>query len=413
MTRSNKNNKQNNTISPEMVRALLAEAGEQDLFGRNGFFQQLKQSLANGMLEGEMEHHLGYEKHDKSPKDQENRRNGHYAKSVISGDETLELQVPRDRSGDFEPHLVPKGVRRFAGFDDKVISMYARGMTIREIQEHLYEIYGTDVSPDLISRVTEKVLDEVNAWQNRPLDELYPIIFLDCIHVKTRDNHMVANKAVYLALAVNMEGQKEVLGLWISKNEGAKFWMQVVTELKNRGVADVFIACVDGLKGFEEAINAVFPQTIVQLCIVHMVRNSLKFVPWKDRKAVAADLKTIYSAPSEAAALLELEAFRQKWDDKYPTIADIWQRNWIGIAPCLAFPEFIKKAIYTTNAIEAINRQIRKIIKNKGVFPNDDAVKKSIFLALKNAQKKWTMPIHNWPLALSQFAILFADRVKF
>jgi putative transposase len=413
MRKSNKNNNQNNNISPETVRELLAQAGGQDLFGRDGFFHQLKVSLANGMLEGEMEHHLGYEKHDKSAKPFENRRNGHYEKSVITGEETLELQVPRDRDGGFEPRLVPKGVRRFAGFDDKVISMYARGMTMREIQEHLYEIYGTDVSPDLISSVTEKVLEEVNAWQNRPLDELYPIIFLDCIHVKTRDNHMVANKAVYLALAVNMEGQKEVLGLWISKNEGAKFWMQVVTELKNRGVQDVFIACVDGLKGFEEAINAVFPQTTVQLCIVHMVRNSLKFVPWKDRKAVAADLKSIYSAPSEAAALLELEAFRQKWDHKYPTIADIWQRNWTGIAPCLAFPEFIKKAIYTTNAIEAINRQIRKIIKNKGVFPNDDAVKKSIFLALKNAQKKWTMPIHNWPLALNQFAILFADRIKF
>lgn len=409
---TNSKNKLNN-IDQNLIKELINQAGGQNLFGRDGFFQQLKQSLANGMLEGEIEHHLGYEKHDKSPKNNSNRRNGHYSKTVLSDEDTLDLQIPRDRDNNFEPKLIPKGVRRLIGFDDKVISLYARGMTMREIQEHLHEIYGTSVSHELISNVTDKVIGEVTAWQNRPLDEIYPIIYLDCIHVKTRDNSMVTNKAVYLAIGINMEGKKEVLGLWISKNEGAKFWMQVVTELKNRGVADVFIACVDGLKGFEEAINAVFPQTTVQLCIVHMVRNSLKFVPWKDKKAVAADLKTIYSAPSEEAALQQLDVFREKWDDKYSTIADIWQRNWAGIAPCLAYPQFIKKAIYTTNIIEAINRQIRKIIKNKGVFPNDEAVKKSIFLALKNAEKKWTMPIRNWPQALNQFAILFADRVKF
>ena len=256
-------------------------------------------------------------------------------------------------------------------------------------------------------------MDDVIAWQNRPLEKLYPIVYLDCIHIKARDNHMPHNKAVYIALAVNMEGKKEILGLWISKNEGAKFWMQVVTELKNRGVEDILIACVDGLKGFEEAINTVFPETIVQLCIVHIVRGSMKFVPWKDKKRVAADLKSIYSAPSEEAALLELELFKEKWDAKYPTISIIWQRNWEAITPCLAFPQHIKKAIYTTNAIEAVNRQIRKIIKNKGVFPNDQAVKKSLYLALQNAQKKWTMPIWNWPLALNQFAILFEDRIKF
>lgn len=400
------------TIKPELIKELLSQAKGQELFGQEGFIEQLKRGLVDGMLEGEMEHHLGYQKHEKTPKFSDNRRNGHYQKTVISGDDTLELNIPRDREGNFEPQLIPKGVRRLEGFDDKVISLYARGMTMREIQEHLYEIYGTQVSHDLISNVTEKVLEEVKVWQNRPLDEVYPIIYLDCIHVKTRDNHMVHNKAVYIALAVNMEGQKEVLGIWISKNEGAKFWMQVVTELKNRGVSDIFIACVDGLKGFEEAINAVFPETIVQLCIVHMVRNSLKFVPWKDKKAVAVDLKTVYTSPSEDAAMQALEGFQDKWGEKYSTIVDIWRRNWQGIVPCLAFPEFIKKVIYTTNAIEAINRQIRKIIKNKGVFPNDDAVKKSIYLALKNAQKKWTMPIRNWPQALNQFAILFADRVK-
>ena len=410
MTKQHKNKQQ---ISPELINSLIEEVGAQELFGQKGFFQSLKESLVNGMLEGEIDHHLGYRKHDKAPKPSDNRRNGHYSKTVISDDDTLNLQIPRDRSGDFEPLLIPKNIRRLDGFDDKVISLYARGMTMREIQGHLYEIYGVDVSHDLISNVTEKVVDELNIWQNRPLDEVYPIVYLDCIRVKTRDNNMVENKAVYVAIGVNMEGKKDVLGLWMSKNEGAKFWMQVVNEIKNRGVSDIFIACVDGLKGFEEAINAVFPKTSVQLCIVHMVRNSLKFVPWKDRKAVAADLKEIYNAPTEDAALLQLEAFREKWDDKYPTISDIWQRNWTGIAVCFAYPEFIKKAIYTTNAIEAINRQIRKIIKNKGVFPNDEAVKKSIFLALKNAQKKWTMPIQNWPQALNQFAILFDERMKF
>ena len=372
-------------LDQELIKTLLSQAEGQDLFGKEGFFQQLKTSLANAMLEGEMENHLGYSKHAKGGKWTENRRNGHYPKSVITTDETLDLSVPRDRNGGYEPRLIPKGVRRFEGFDDKVISMYARGMTVREIQDHLYEIYGTEVSHDLISEVTDKVLGEVTAWQNRPLDDVYPIVYLDCIHVKARDNHTIINKAIYLAVAVNMEGHKEVLGLWISKNEGAKFWMQVVTELKNRGVQDILIACVDGLKGFEEAITAVFPQTTVQLCIVHLIRNSLRFVPWKDRKAVATDLKAIYSAPSEVAATQGLEVFREKWDDKYPTIADIWQRNWSQIVPCLAYPEFIKKAIYTTNAIEAINRQIRKIIKNKGVFPNDNAIIKSVYLALKNA----------------------------
>jgi putative transposase len=405
-------NKKNKAIDQDLLKALVSHAEGQELFGRDGFFQHLKESLANCMLEGEMEHHLGYSKNSKDEKSTENRRNGHYPKSVVSSDETLNLSIPRDREGHFEPKLVPKGVRRFDGFDDKVISMYARGMTVREIQEHLYEIYGTEVSHDLISEVTDQVLDEVTTWQNRPLDESYPIVYLDCIHVKARDNHTIINKAVYLAIGVNMEGHKEVLGLWLSKNEGAKFWMQVVTELKNRGIQDILIACVDGLKGFEEAITAIFPETIVQLCIVHLIRNSMRFVPWKDRRAVARDLKAIYSSPSEESATQALASFQKKWDHKYPTIADIWQRNWAQIVPCLAFPEFIKKAIYTTNAIEAINRQIRKIIKNKGVFPNENSIKKLVYLALKNASKKWTMPIKDWAMALNQFAILFPDRVR-
>ncbi len=404
--------KPKNDLSPELIKALLKHADGKELFGAEGFLQQLKRDLVNGVLEGEKDHHLD-PKHDKAPKPANNRRNGHHTKTVIAGDDTLDLNIPRDHDGDFESQLAPKGVRQLDGFDDKVISLYARGMTMREIQEHIYEIYGTKVSHELISSVTDKVMDEVTAWQSRPLESLYPIVFLDCIHIKTRDNHRVHNKAAYIALAVNTEGKKEVLGLWISKNEGAKFWMQVVTELKNRGTQDILIARVDGLKGFEEAIHTVFPKTTVQLCIVHRVSNSMKFVPWKDKKAVADDLKVIYSAPSEEAALMELKNFREKWDDKYPTISDIWQRNWAGITPCLAFPHDIKRAIYTTNAIEAVNRQIRKIIKNKGVFPNDTAVKKSLFLALQNAQKKWTMPIRNWPQALNQFAILFNDRMTF
>lgn len=402
-----------NLIPSDLMKQLINHVGDQELFGRNGFFQQLKQNLVNGMLEGEIDHHLGYGKHDKEPKETDNRRNGYYPKSVISGEDTLALQVPRDREGSFDPQVVPKGVRRFDSFDEKVISMYARGMTVREIQEHLYEIYGTEVCHDLISSVTDQVLEEVTSWQNRPLDPIYPIVYLDCLVVKTRDHQMIVNKAVYLAIGIGMDGQKDVLGLWISKTEGAKFWMSIMTELKNRGIQDIFIACVDGLKGFEEAIHAIFPQTTVQLCIVHMVRNSLKFVPWKDKKAVAADLKKIYEAPSEESALQQLNEFCKTWDQKYPTIGAIWHRHWAGIIPCLAYPDDIKKAIYTTNAIEAINRQIRKIIKNKGVFPNDEAIKKSIFLALKNAAKKWTMPIRNWSQALNQFAILFPDRLGF
>lgn len=395
----------------ELIQALVKQANGQELFGKNGFFQQLKEQLVNGVLEGEMEHHLGYEKHSKATKSDDNYRNGHYDKEVISGEDTLSLKIPRDREGEFEPKFIPKGVRRFDGFDDKVISMYARGMSMREIQEYLLEIYGTNVSAELISNVTDKVMDDVIAWQGRPLDTTYPIVYLDCIHVKTRDSHTVGNKAVYIALGVNMEGVKEVLGLWMSKNEGSKFWMQVVTELKTRGVQDILIACVDGLKGFEEAIHAVFPQTTVQLCIVHMIRNSLKFVPYKDQKEVAADLKTIYTATNEESAGKALEKFKNKWDNQYPIIGDIWTRNWAGIVPCLAFPDDIRKVIYTTNAIESVNRQIRKIIKSKGVFPHDDAVKKLIFLTLKNASKRWTMPIQNWRQALNQFAILFDNRV--
>ncbi|ASX28272.1 transposase [Rickettsia sp. MEAM1 (Bemisia tabaci)] len=391
----------------KLVSEILSQSDPSEIFGKEGIFQGIKKQIVNKILEKEMESHIGYEKHSKNEKYSDNRRNGNYEKTLIDPEgRKLTVEVPRDRDGEFEPQLIPKGVRKFEGFDDKVISLYARGMTIREIQGHLEELYATKVSSELISKVTDGILEEVTAWQNRALDNVYPIMYLDCIHVKARDNHVIINKAVYLAIGVNMEGKKELLGIWIGKNEGCKFWMQVVTELKNRGVAQIYVACVDGLKGFPEAINSIFPKTIVQLCIVHMVRNSVKYVSYKDLKAVTADLKAVYSAINEAEGLRELQNFAKKWDEKYPVIFDIWQRNWSGIAPFFSFPEDIRKAIYTTNAIESTNRQIRKIIKNKGVFPDDKSIQKIIFLALTNASKKWTMPIKNWAMALNQFAIL-------
>ena len=287
--------------------------------------------------------------------------------------------------------------------------MYGRGMSNRDIADYIGEIYGTEVSPQLISDVTDTVIEQVKEWQNRPLESIYPIVYLDCLFVKIRDGHTVKNKAVYLALDVNMEGQKEILGMWIQQTEGAKFWLQIITELQNRGVEKIFIACVDGLSGFENAIHSVFPKTIVQRCIVHMVRQSLNYVSWQDRKELAGDLREVYTAPTEDAAKQALDWFADKWDAKYPIISDIWRRNWDSISPFFAFPDFIRKAIYTTNAIEAVNRQIRKVIKTKGVFPNEQSVMKILFLALQNAAKKWTMPIRNWKQALNQFVILYPE----
>jgi putative transposase len=398
------------SINNQLVEELLSKADPSELFGRDGLFQQLKKQIIEKILASELDHELGYSKHSKVPKTDNNRRNGSYEKTVIDGDgRKLTVEVPRDREGEYNPQLIPKGLRRFNGFDEKVISLYGRGMTVSEIRGHLEEVYQTEVSGDLISTITDGVLEEVTRWQNRCLDRVYPILYLDCIYVKSRDNHIVINKAVYLAISVNMAGKKELLGIWVGKNEGAKFWMQVVTELKNRGVEQIYVACVDGLKGFPEAISSVFPSTIVQLCIVHMIRNSVKYVSYKDLKEVTSDLKQIYTANNEQIAQLELEKFAAKWDKKYPVISDIWRRNWSGIIPFFAFPEEIRKVIYTTNSIESVNRQIRKIIKNKGVFPDDKSIMKIIFLALQNAAKKWTMPIKDWALALNQFEILCGD----
>ena len=397
-------------IRQELLEELLKDyKSPEDLLGQGGLLKELTKALVEKALDGELTHHLGYPKHSVSKND--NARNGKSKKGLLTGHGKMEIVSPRDRNGSFEPELVKKRQTRFDGFDDKILSMYARGMTVREIQGHLEDIYAVEVSPDLISSVTDSVLDEVKAWQDRPLDAVYPIVFMDALRVKIRDNGHVINKAVYMALGVNLDGNKEVLGLWVAKEEGAKFWLKVVTELKNRGVKDMFIACVDGLKGFPEAIESVYPETQVQLCIVHMVRNSLRFVPWKDKKAVVADLKTIYTATNAEVAKENLNAFRTKWNEKYPTIADSWERNWEGLIPFLSYPDYIRKAIYTTNAIESMNRSLRKVTKNRGSFPNDESALKLLYLALRNISKKWTMPIRLWKQALNQFVILFPGRL--
>ena len=397
-------------IRQELLEELLKDyKSPEDLLGQGGLLKELTKALVEKALDGELTHHLGYSKHSASKSD--NARNGKSKKGLLTDHGKMEIVSPRDRNGSFEPELVKKRQTRFDGFDDKILSMYSRGMTVREIQGHLEDIYAVEVSPDLISSVTDSVLEEVRAWQNRPLDAVYPIVFMDALRVKIRDNGHVINKAVYMALGVNLDGHKEVLGLWVAKEEGAKFWLKVVTELKNRGLKDMFIACVDGLKGFPEAIESVYPETQVQLCVVHMVRNSLRFVPWKDKKAVVADLKTIYTATNAEEAKENLKAFRIKWNEKYPTIADSWERNWEGLIPFLSYPDYIRKAIYTTNAIESLNRSLRKVSKNRGSFPNDESALKLLYLALTNISKKWTMPIRLWKQALNQFAILFPGRL--
>jgi len=383
----------------------------EDLIGDSGLLKQLTKALIERAMKAEMTAHLGYEKHDAAGKKSGNSRNGKSKKTIKGEFGNMDIAVPRDRNSTFEPVIIPKGETRFTGFDDKIISMYARGMTTRDIQGHLQELYGVEVSPTLISQVTDAVTEEITLWQNRPLEEVYPIIYLDAVRVKVRHNGSVINKAVYLAIGVTLEGQKDVLGMWVAETEGAKFWLQVVTEIKNRGVKDIFIACVDGLKGFPEAIEAVFPDTQIQLCLVHMVRHSLRYVSWKQRKEVAADLKNIYSAPTVEQAEVNLAAFAAKWDASHPTISKSWRNNWERIIPLFGYPPEIRKAIYTTNAIESLNMSLRKVTKNRGSFPNDEAMIKLLFLALRNISKKWTMPIHDWKSALNQLTIIFETRM--
>ncbi|OXC79388.1 IS256 family transposase [Caballeronia sordidicola] len=401
---------------PELVKladSLLANYQKpEDLIGENGLLKQLTKMLVERALETEMSEHLGHGKSEAVTNATGNTRNGHSAKTLQGEFGELPLDIPRERQGGFEPKLVARHQTRWTGFDDKIISLYARGLSVREIQSHLEEMYGTEVSPTLISAVTDAVSEEVKLWQGRPLDALYPIIYLDCIHVKVRDSGAVRTKAVYLAIGVNMDGHKEVLGLWIAQTEGAKFWLQVVTELKTRGVQDIFIACVDGLKGFPEAIEAVYPKAAVQLCIVHMVRNSLNYASWKLQREVAADLRTIYTSLTVEVAEQMLSAFEAKWDKDYPLIGQSWRRNWARVIPFFDYPPEIRKVIYTTNAIESINMSLRKVIKTRSSFPTDDAVMKLFYLALNNISKKWSMPIRDWKAALNRFAIQFEDRMS-
>jgi putative transposase len=399
-------------IRDELLDELLADYKKpEDVIGENGLLKRLTKRLVERAMNAELADHLGYQKHDPAGYHSGNSRNGTTRKTLKGDFGEIELETPRDRNGSFEPKMVAKGQTRFTGFDDKIVSMYARGMTSRDIQGHLEEIYGVEVSPALISNVTEAILEEVQAWQNRPLDEFYPIVYLDALRVKIRAEHQIENRAVHVAIGVNLEGTKEVLGLWVGDHEGAKFWLQVLTQIQNRGVKDIFLCCVDGLKGFPEAIQAVYPRTEVQLCIVHLVRASLNYVSWKRRKDVAVDLRKIYRAATEAEAELRLGEFECKWESMYPMVSQIWRRNWEHIRPFFAHPEEIRKAIYTTNAIESLNMSLRKIIKTRGSFPHEEAALKLLYLALRNAAKKWTMPIANWKAALNRFSILWPDRM--
>lgn len=399
-------------VPKELIDGLLADYKKpEDLIGENGLLKQLTKMLVERALDAEMAEHLGHGKNEPVTNLSGNARNGKSKKTLKGEFGELPIEIPRDRQGSFEPQLIPKHQTRWSGFDDKILSLYARGMTVREIQSHLEEMYGTEVSPTLISSVTDAVMDEVKAWQSRPLDSIYPIVYLDCIHAKVRDSGVVRAKAVYLAIGIDMTGNKEILGLWIAQTEGAKFWLQVVTELKNRGLQDIFIACVDGLKGFPEAIETIYPKTKVQLCIVHMVRHSLNYVSWKMRKEVAADLRAIYASGTVDQASAALDAFEERWGKDYPSIAQSWRRNWSRITPFFDYPPEIRRVIYTTNAIESVNMSLRKITKNRGSFPSDESLIKLFYLALRNISQKWSMPIRDWKAALNRFSIEFEDRV--
>lgn len=401
-----------NKVRDQLLDELLKSCkSPEDITGPDGLLKELTTALVNRAMNAELTHHLGYEPGQKPPEQQANRRNGKASKSVRTEHGPIEIEVPRDRNGTFEPQLVPKHARDFNGFDDKILSMYARGMSVREIRAHLEEIYGVDVSAELISRVTDDVVAELKAWQNRPLDGVYVVMYIDAMVVKTRDKGVVQNKSAYMAVGVDVDGQKDLLGIWMAQTEGAKFWLAILTELKNRGISDVLILCADGLTGLPDAVEAVFPQTVFQTCIVHMVRSSTRYVSWKARKAVCADLRKIYTALTADAARLALDEFEATWGGQYPTIAVAWRRRWEEITPFLDFPVEIRRAIYTTNAIEALNRQLRKVIKTRGSLPTDEAALKLLFLAYRNAKKTWGRPFPYWNAALAQFAIHFEGRL--
>jgi len=384
----------------------------EELAGENGLLKKLTSRFYSKALDAEMDEHLGYKKNDNAGDNSGNSRNGYTTKTVITDDnDTIEVQVPRDRNSTFEPVIIPKHEKRTPLFNDQIISMYSFGMSTRDIQRHLQQVYGVEVSPETISNITESVMTDVREWQNRPLEKSYPILFLDALRVNSRQDGKNINKALYVALAINWEGRKEVLGLWLADTEGAKFWMSVLTDIKNRGVEDILIACMDGLTGFPDAVKAVFPDTHIQHCIVHMIRNSTKFVSYKDLKAVCRDLKEVYSAINAESGHEALEEFGKKWNDKYPMIQASWERNWNDLTEFFNYPKDIRRAIYTTNAIESLNFSLRKVTRNKSSFPDDDSIYKVMYLAIKNASTRWTMSIKDWGLAVNQFAILFDGRV--
>src|SRR5579871_44206 len=402
---------QSMNIRRELIDELLKEYPDpRDILAENGLLKQLSKAVIERCLETELEEHLGYPKHGRQGNEKGNKRNGQSKKTLIGEQGPVPIVVPRDRQGTFEPILIPKGQTRLEGFDEKILTLYARGMTTRDIAAQLQDLYGVEVSATFISNVTDAVLEEVHHWQNRPLETLYPIIYVDCLVVPVREHQRVIKKALYLVLAVNLDGHKELLGMWMSANEGAKFWLAVFTELRNRGLKDVYIACVDGLVGLPEAIEAVYPKTDVQLCMVHLVRNSLRYVSHKDKKAVASDLKAIYGAATESEAEFHLELFAEKWDASYPSISKSWRAHWRRVIPLFSYPEDIRKIIYTTNAIESVNMTLRKVTRNHRIFPSDEAVYKVIYLALQNMAKKWTMPLRDWKAALNRFAIVFEER---
>ena len=394
-------------IEKELLDQLLAGRDPSKVFAKDGLLDDLKKALSERILNAELDEHL----QDEHAEGNGNRRNGSSKKSVLTGTSKMTLSIPRDREGSFDPKLIAKYQRRFPDFDDKIVSMYARGMSTREIVGHLRELYGIEVSPDLISAVTDTVLEEVAAWQARSLEAIYPLIFFDALRVKIRDEGLVRNRAVHIALGVRADGTKEILGLWLEQNEGAKFWLRVMNELKNRGVEDVLVAVVDGLKGFPDAITAVFPQATVQTCIVHLLRHSLDFVSWKDRKPVAAALKDIYRAVDAAAGDAALSAFEESfWGQKYPAIGQSWRRAWSEVVPFYAFPGDVRRILYTTNAIEALNSKLRRAVRARGHFPSDEAATKLLFLVLNRSEKEWIMPPREWAMAKSQFAVLFGER---
>jgi len=394
-------------IEKELLDQLLSGRDPEEIFAKDGLLDDLKKALSERILNAELDEHLGEERSE----GRSNRRNGVSKKTVLTGTSKVTLDIPRDRSGTFDPKLIARYQRRFPDFDEKIISMYARGMSVREIRGHLEELYGIDVSADLISTITDAVLEAVAEWQNRPLDACYPLVFFDAIRVKIRDEGFVRNKAVYIALGILPDGTKEILGIWIEQTEGAKFWVRVMSDLKDRGVGEILIAVVDGLKGFPEAINAVFPQTVVQTCIVHLIRNSMGFASWKDRKAIAQSLRGVYRATNAEAGLVALEAFEEgPWGQKYPAIAQSWRRHWEQVIPFFAFSEPIRRIIYTTNAIEALNSKLRRAVRTRGHFPSDEAAMKLLYLVLNHAAQEWKRPPREWFEAKTQFAVIFGDR---